>query len=121
MAQLLQRADRPTAIMASFDPDAELLYLLLGQLGIKVPEDISLISFGGAARESAILKRVTAITVDEAELGRRAAEWLYEMHTGDRELDNAEKQTMPLGLAEGRTVGPVPSRPGPIMLETSET
>ena len=115
---MLNRVDRPTAIMTSFDPDGELLYLLLGQLGIKVPDDISLISFGGAHRESAILKRVTAITVDEAELGRRAAQWLYEMHTGDRSLDDAEERTMPLGFSEGRTVGPVPSRPGPIVLET---
>ncbi|MBN2291375.1 MAG: LacI family DNA-binding transcriptional regulator [Pirellulales bacterium] len=118
---MLQREDRPTAIMTGFDPDAEFLYLLLSQLGIKVPDDISLISFGGAERDSAIFQKVTAITVDEAELGRKAALWLYEMHDGERAIDDAEEYVMPLGLSEGLTVGPVPSRPGPLLSETIKT
>jgi hypothetical protein len=47
--------------------------------------------------------------VDEAGLGRRAAQWLYEMRIGQRPLDDDEKGTMPLSLFAGRTVGPVPS------------
>lgn len=105
---MFSRRDRPTAIFASFDPDAELLYLLLGQMGIRVPEDVSLISFGGAARESAILKRITAVTIDEAELGSRAAQFLYEMRNGERRLDDNEKVTMPLVLYTGQTVASPP-------------
>ena len=108
LKEMFKHPHPPTAIFVSFDPDAELLYLLLGQLGIRVPDDVSLISFGGATRESAILKRITAVTVDEAELGRRAAKWLYEMRVGERALDSNEKAVMPLVHYHGQTVGNAP-------------
>ncbi len=110
LRQMCQMADRPTGIMASFDSEAELIYLLLGQLGLKVPEDISRVGFGGRWREGAILRRLTSVTVDEAELGRRAAELLHEMRIGDRPLDDAEEVVMPLRLAEGQTLGPAPEQ-----------
>jgi len=44
LEQMCRGADRPTAIMASFDSMGELIYLLLGRLGMRVPEDISLVT-----------------------------------------------------------------------------
>ena len=46
----------PTAIFASFDPLAEAIYLVLPQLGLRVPEDVSLIGFGGARREGTLMR-----------------------------------------------------------------
>jgi len=106
---MLSGGNRPTAILASFDPLAELIYLLLGQLGMRVPEDVSLVGVGGTWRQGAITSRLTSITIDEVELGRRAAQILQEMCEGTRPLDDAEKTFVPTGLAEGQTVGRAPT------------
>jgi len=106
LQEMLDRPDRPTAIFTSFDAEAELLYLLLTQLGLRVPEDISLVGFGGAQRDGALANRLTSVTVDEATLGRRAAELLEEIASGRRSMEDSETITMPLGLSAGQTVGP---------------
>ena len=108
LEQMCSRADRPTAIMTGFDSESELIYLLLGQLGLKVPEDISLIGFGGAWRETAMLRRLTAVTVDETELGCQASRLLHQMRIGERPLDDQEKVAMPLSMSLGQTLGPPP-------------
>ncbi|HLA85661.1 MAG TPA: GntR family transcriptional regulator, partial [Thermoguttaceae bacterium] len=96
----------PTAILASFDPLAERIYLLLGQLGLRVPDDVSLVGVGGADRAGALTEQLTSITVDELDLGRRAAQILQELCEGQRPPDNAERIDMPLGVAKGHTLGP---------------
>ena len=93
--------------MTSYDPLAELIYLELGQLGLQVPRDVSLIGFGGTWREGGLLRRITSVAVDEAETGRRAAELLREMRAGERPLDDNTEILMPLVLTEGKTLGEV--------------
>ncbi|MBN2293203.1 MAG: substrate-binding domain-containing protein, partial [Pirellulales bacterium] len=104
LEKMCSGANRPTAIMTGFDTESELVYLLLGQLGLKVPEDISLIGFGGTWRDGAMLRRLSAITVDETELGRKASRLLHRMRIGELPLDDHQKIDMPLGLSEGRTL-----------------
>ena len=99
-------SDPPSAIMTDFDPQSEMAYFLLQELGLKVPRDISLIGFGGTWREGAMLDRLTAVTVDEGKLGRRAVKMLCEMRNGTRPLDDNEEFEMPLSLAKGSTLGP---------------
>ena len=103
--------DRPTANLASYDSLAEMIYLLLGKLGLRVPEDISLLGFGDTRRNGAVIGRLTSITVDEAQIGRRAAILLDEMRKGERDLYDTEQIVMPLGLSDGRTLGPAPDVP----------
>jgi len=110
LQRMFHSADRPTGIMASFDSMAELIYLLLGRLGLRVPEDVSLVSFGGAWREGAVRQQLTSVIVDETLIGRRAVELLHEMRSGDRPLDDNQQITMPLSLAAGRTLGPAPQQ-----------
>lgn len=98
----------PTGVMASFDSLAEMIYLLLGRLDLRVPNDISLVGFGGTWREGAVSRQLTSVTVDEAEIGRKAGELLKEMRIGDRPLDDNQEILMPLGLNAGRTLGPSP-------------
>jgi len=105
LRRMLRRPDRPTGIMASFDSLAELVYLLLGQMGLHVPQDVSLIGFGDAWREGAIVRRLTSVVVDEMALGRRAVTWLHQMRSGDRPLDDTEQSMMPLSLSRGATLG----------------
>lgn len=99
---------RPTAIFASFDTTAELIYLLLGQMGLRVPEDVSLVGFGGTDRQGAIISRLTSVAVSGAELGRRAGELLQEIRIGLRPASDEEEIHMPLILTDGQTLGASP-------------
>ncbi len=107
---MFQRPDPPTAIFATFDSLAELIYLLLGKLGKRVPEDVSLLGFGGTVRHGAIQSRLSSITVDEVAIGRKAAELLTQMKQGELPIDSAEVFPMPINTSAGQTLGPPPAQ-----------
>ncbi len=108
LQEMLACEDRPTAIMASFDPVAELIYFLLGQMGVRVPEDVSLIGFGGSRRDGPISWRLTSVVVDEVEVGRKAVGLLHEIRSGNRPPDDREEIVMPLNISAGQTLGLAP-------------
>jgi DNA-binding LacI/PurR family transcriptional regulator len=108
LVELLHDPNRPTAICATFDNLAELIYLHLCKLGVRVPEEMSLVGFGGARRDGAINSRLTSVVMDEAEVGRRAVALLQRMQQNEIPLHRDEETLMPLTWAEGRTLGPVP-------------
>ena len=95
-------------MFCSFDSEAELVYLLLHRLGVKLPEQMSLVGFGGTWREGAITRRLTSVAVDEEAVGRRAAELLDEMRRRERPLDDVTEVVLPLSLTGGETLGPAP-------------
>ena len=85
-----------------------MIYLLLPRLGFRVPEDVSLIGFGGAWREGALARRLTSVVVDEIATGRQAVELLHEMRCGDRPIDDNEEIVLQLGLSQGETLAAPP-------------
>jgi DNA-binding LacI/PurR family transcriptional regulator len=107
LSRLMAGNNRPTALYVSFDPSAEMVYLILGRLGFKVPDDVSIVSFGGDRREGAVQRHITAITVDEADTARQAVSLLVEMKTGQRPLRDQSTMPMPLGLSKGQTLLPL--------------
>lgn len=98
--------ERPTAIFVTFDSIAELVYLSLMQMGVRVPEDISLVSFGGAYRHGVLAKLLCAITVDETRAGALAVKLFNEIRSGERAIDVDERVELALALSEGETLGP---------------
>ncbi len=108
LKEIFSRPDRPTAIMTSYDTMGEIVYLALQKMGLRVPEDVSLISFGGKQRRGAIVRRLTSVVIDGADIGRRAAQLLQEMCEGRRAIKDNEEVTTPLELSEGQTLGPLP-------------
>jgi DNA-binding LacI/PurR family transcriptional regulator len=108
LEKLLQDVNRPTAICATFDNLAELIYLHLCKLGVRVPEEMSLVGFGGPRREGAIIRRLTSVVVDEAAVGRRAVGLLQGMQQGRIPIHYGEETLMPLSWAEGNSLGPAP-------------
>jgi len=108
--EFLRLPSPPTAVFCSFDSEAEMLYLVLSSLGVKVPEQMSLVSFGGAWRKGAILSRLTSVVVDEEELGRQSVQLLNEMRCGKRPLQDMAEIILPLELSEGETLGQAPAR-----------
>ncbi len=101
-------SSRPTAIFASCDPLAELIYLVLGRMEMKIPDDISLLSEGGPYRQGAITSRLTSVVIQEGEMGQRAVELIQEMRNGKRSIYDDEVIVIPVQLIEGRTLGPAP-------------
>jgi len=98
------KPDRPTAIFASFDYLAEMIYLLLPRLGLRVPDDVSLLGFGGTWREGVITRRLTSVVVDEVATGQKAVSLLHEMRRGDRPIHDNEEFVLHLEIYKGETL-----------------
>ncbi len=106
LERVFSAPEPPTAIHATFDSMAEMLVLLLPRLGLRVPEDVSLLGFGGAWREGALTRRLSSVVVDEVATGRQAAFLLHEMRCGLRPLDDNTEFVMEASLYEGETLAP---------------
>ena len=104
LQKVFSGSERPTAIYATFDSMAEMIFLLLPRLGLRVPEDVSLLGFGGAWREGALTRRLNSVVVDELETGRQAVSLLSEMRRGLRPLDDSSEFVMELSLSDGETL-----------------
>lgn len=105
LQQIFSRSDRPTAIFASFDSMSEMIYLLLPRLGLRSPEDVSIIGEGGAWREGAVIRRLSSIVIDEVAAGRKAVELLHEMRCGTRPIIDGEEFVLQPELYRGETLG----------------
>jgi DNA-binding LacI/PurR family transcriptional regulator len=101
---LLSQRKPPTAIFASFDTVAEHIYLAAQRFGVRIPEDLAVLSFGGAHRDGAILKRLSAITIDEVAAGRKAVDLIQEMRAGQRQIKDTETIHLPLSDVAGETL-----------------
>lgn len=104
LQRVFAKPDPPTAIFTSFDSLAEMIYLLLPRLGLRVPEDVSLIGEGGTWREGAITRRLTSVVIDEIATGQKAVSLLHEMRRGERAIDDNEEFVLQLDLYEGETL-----------------
>lgn len=78
-AQLLKRADRPTAVFAANDLSALRTIDVARQLGLSVPEDLSVVGFDNIPEAAASDPPLTTIDQSIQDMGRRAAELLVEM------------------------------------------
>ena len=104
LQQVFAGAAPPTAIFTTFDPLAKMIYFLMPRLGLRVPEDVSLVAFGDTCRTGAFVQRLTSVVVDEIAAGRQAALWLHEMRSGDRPIEDNEEMVLSLRLSEGETL-----------------
>ena len=103
---MLDRPDPPTAIFTSFDSIAELAHIYLVRRGLRVPEEISLVSFGGSWRHGPFSRQLSAVTLDEAHLGHGAIELLEKMRAGSLPIEWNHQQAVPFAWNPGRTLGP---------------
>lgn len=111
LGRMFGQPNPPTAIFTTFDSQAETIYFLLPRLGLRVPEDVSLVGFGGSWREGAMMRRLTSVVVDEVATGRRAVSLLHEMRQGQRPIDDNEEFVLEVELYQGETL----ATPSPIV------
>jgi DNA-binding LacI/PurR family transcriptional regulator len=107
----LPEDERPTALYATSGIIAEVTYMRLMRNGVRVPQDVSVISFGSQQRVGAIAPRLTSIVVDERLVGARAVELLGRCRSRDAASTAAvceprQIENVPISLTEGETLGP---------------
>ncbi|RWX11799.1 LacI family transcriptional regulator [Rhizobium hidalgonense] len=82
VSEMLQSAQRPTAIIASDSIIALEVFKVHRQLGLSIPEDVSLISFDDADWTSVTTPPVTVVRQPVYDLGAKAAELLVDRLNG---------------------------------------
>lgn len=107
LKRIMEQPERPTAIFTTFDSMAERIYLHLTKLGLRLPEDVSLIGVGDQIRHSVLQQQIASVTVNETELGRRAATLINQMRSGELPIESSISETIPAEVYKGTTLGPL--------------
>lgn len=93
---LLAASERPTAIAGYGGVEMEFALLASAQLGLQVPRDVSLLTFGSPRQFLADL-HLCSFTVPEYEVGREATRLLLEL----RDAPGFEPRALAFGFDEG--------------------
>jgi DNA-binding LacI/PurR family transcriptional regulator len=103
---LMNRKDRPTAIFYSSDDVAANGYRTLKQLGLKIPEDISVVGFDGAPVCQWLEPPLATMNQPCLEMGQKAVQLLLGMI---KNKTDQQAQTLVLSpqWVEGQSIGPV--------------
>lgn len=80
LAKMLSKKSRPTAVYCTDTSEAEKLYMVALQKGLKVPQDISLVSSDDKQHCSYISSKLALVCKNEFELGYKAAQLLNKMN-----------------------------------------
>lgn len=95
---ILTRKDRPTAIFC-FDSSAEvLIYLIAQNMGLRVPDDLSIVRYGNNAGDCVISNMITSVWTDPKHVGQAAAQILDEICENKRSMYDSEVMDLPLNF-----------------------
>ena len=110
---VLEGPNPVTAIFCHDDDEAELIHHLSMELGYRVPRDFSLIGFGDCHDRSGVFRKgLTSVSVNEFNLGARAARVLQEVRDGERSVDSDEIVFKLITLVKGSTLDAAPKGRG---------
>lgn len=98
LMQLLQSPDRPTAFVVSDDVLALTLERVCSQIGLSIPDDISIIAFNNSLYAQLAAPQLTAVDINSYSLGREAANQILN-HTENPNL-TATKIIIPHTIVE---------------------
>ncbi|MGF2949429.1 LacI family DNA-binding transcriptional regulator [Microbacterium alcoholitolerans] len=99
------RAERPTAIVAQSDLLAVGVIRAAEELGLRVPEDLTVVGFDGIAADGLGSQRLTTIVQPALQKGRAAGEQISRMLAGEP----GESVHFTCVLREGETTAPPPA------------
>ncbi|WP_166850612.1 LacI family DNA-binding transcriptional regulator [Isoptericola sp. BMS4] len=108
-SRLLERPDRPTAILCANDRLALGVALAATRLGLRVPQDLTLVGYDDEERiASRAVPPLTTVALPHARIGAVAAEMVLDaVATGD-ETPLRERVLVPCDLVERESVAPPP-------------
>jgi len=98
LLQLLKSPDRPTAFVVSDDILALALERVCAQVGLSIPEDISIVAFNNSLYAQLASPQLTAVDINSYSLGREAANQILN-HTENPNL-TATKTIVPHTIVE---------------------
>jgi len=104
---LLCQANRPTAVVCHGEDLARSVCYAAAELGLKVPADLSVVSYGSAAEAARRYPRLTTIENDYAKVTAQAMDLLHWRMT-KQPIEQPVRRVSPR-LIEGDTVGAVPA------------
>jgi LacI family transcriptional regulator, galactose operon repressor len=104
---VLQNASRPTAILAGDDAAARGVYKAARDMGLNVPEDLSVAGFNDTLEASALHPTLTSVRVFTDELGKQLAEMLLK-RIARPDLE-AQSITLPTQLVRRESCAQPPS------------
>jgi LacI family transcriptional regulator len=84
--QLLQREDRPDAILAFNDIITFAAFTAIKQTGLHIPEDVALIGFTDDVHAGYVTPKMSAIVDQSSEMGSEACRLLLKNINGDRKI-----------------------------------
>jgi len=84
VADLMQRRPRPTAVFATNDVVAIGAWRKLLELGLRIPQDVSLVGFDDIEMSSLLFPPLTTVRQEKAALGREATGLLLRLLAGER-------------------------------------
>lgn len=105
---MLAGPDRPTAVFAANNVLAEGVWRAIGELGLRTPEEVSLVAFDDAPWMSMVSPQVSAVSQDTFNLGATAVRRLDERI----EMPDADSVTTVLGV---RLVARESTAPPPVL------
>ena len=82
MRELLRLSPRPTAVFAANDMMAMGALLAIREAGLLIPQDVALVGFDDTPVTGLVTPSLTTVTQFQENLGRRAAEMLFERLEG---------------------------------------
>ena len=94
MRRLLGLSPRPTAVFATNDVMAMGALVAIREAGLRIPEDVALVGFDDTPSTKLVTPPLTTVTQFQENLGRRAAEMLFERLEG-RAPDHGRYEEMP--------------------------
>lgn len=98
LAELWKRRDRPTALFTSNGLTTRYCLQGLAELGIEVPKEMALIGFDDFELSEVMRPPLTVVRQPVTELGRRAAELLFERMRNGADARKQQKIVLPLEL-----------------------
>lgn len=106
--KLLSRTPRPTAIFARSDALAMGVLFAAWEMGIKVPDELSVVGYSDAPHVQYLTPPLTTIRQPQYEMGNRAAKALFERIARP---DLSQRQTIiqPQLMVRGTTASPPPT------------
>jgi DNA-binding LacI/PurR family transcriptional regulator len=108
--ELLDLAERPTAIFAGSDQQALGVYEAARQRGLRIPQDLSVVGFDDLPVARWVSPPLTTVRQPLAEMGRAAAQMLGEI-LQDRPLRSRQVE-LSTELIMRESTGPVPGTAG---------
>ncbi len=76
MKELLSLPDPPTCVFMPDDFSAVGGYSAVQEMGLKIPDDVSVVGFDGIAMSQALFPKLTTLRQDTRQIGKKAAEQL---------------------------------------------